>query len=326
MPPTAQMIGTLGLAVALDLLLADPPNRFHPVAWMGHLIAAFDRIAPRSSRAGVFLLGGVLGLGGAAFAYGVGWLIERVFEGFHPAIALVLRAAILKTTLSIRGLAGAAGQVGAALRSDDLTSARRLLSWHLVSRDTSGLTASQVSAAAVESVAENTCDSVVAPILYYAVAGLPGALAYRFLNTADAMVGYRGPRHEWIGKVPARLDDLANLLPSRLSAILIILASPFAGTSLPRAWRIWRRDARRTASPNAGHPMSAASGALGIELEKVGAYRIGAGLATADASDIDRAIKLFRVTVALALVAVFLGSQPWRAASNGGPAIGSGAR
>jgi adenosylcobinamide-phosphate synthase len=136
-------------------------------------------------------------------------------------------------------------------------------------------------------------------LLYYALGGLPAALAYRFVNTTDAMLGYRDPAHEWLGKAPARLDDLANLLPARLTAGLITLAAALVGDDAGGAWRIWRRDARKTASPNAGHPMSAMAGALGVELEKVDHYRLGAGGRSPAPGDISRAVRLVRVVLAL---------------------------
>ena len=146
-------------------------------------------------------------------------------------------------------------------------------------------------------MAENASDSVVAPLLYYALAGLPGALAYRFVNTADALVGYRDQRHEWLGWPAARLDDLLNLVPARLTAVLMMLAAPLVGGSPARGWGIWWRDARLTASPNAGHPMSVAAGVLGVELEKAGHYRLGSGLAVATPRDISRAVRLLYATV-----------------------------
>jgi len=143
-------------------------------------------------------------------------------------------------------------------------------------------------------------DGIVAPLFYYALGGLPGALAYRFFNTADAMLGYRDAAHEWLGKVPARLDDMANLLPARLTSLLLILAAAFTGDDARRAWRIWRRDSGVTASPNAGHPMSAMAGGLGVELEKVGHYRLGAGQRPPRSSDIGRAVRMMHVAVPLA--------------------------
>jgi adenosylcobinamide-phosphate synthase len=238
-------------------------------------------------------------LGGAVTLLGLGRGLSRGLARLPQPWRGLAQAWVLKMTLSLRGLAAAAGEIETALDADDLPEARRLVSWHLVSRDTSALSAAQVAAAAVESVAENTSDSLVAPLVYYAVGGLPAALAYRFLNTADAMLGYRDPEHEWLGKVPARLDDLANLAPARLTAMAFVLSAPLVGLDAAGAWRVWRRDAGTTASPNAGHPMSAAAGALGVELEKVGHYRLGAGGRAATPTDIRRAVNLMAVATAL---------------------------
>jgi adenosylcobinamide-phosphate synthase len=207
-------------------------------------------------------------------------------------MGLAVEAGLLTMTFSLRGLINAASEVEDALAVGDLTEARRLASWHLVSRDTTALSEPQVAAATIESVAENISDGVVAPLFYYALGGLPAALAYRFVNTADAMLGYRDPSHEWLGKAPARLDDLANLIPARLSAALIVLAAALAGEDARTAWQVWRRDAGETASPNAGHPMSAMAGALDVELEKVGHYRLGAGGRPPASGDIRRAARL----------------------------------
>jgi adenosylcobinamide-phosphate synthase len=179
-----------------------------------------------------------------------------------------------------------------------------LLGWHLVSRDTVGLDEARVAAATVESLAENASDGVVAPWCFYLLGGLPAALAYRFVNTADAMLGYRDAEREWLGKVPARLDDLLNLLPARLTAALILLAAPLFRQRWATALRVWWRDARKTASPNAGQPMAAAAGALGVELEKVGCYRLGSGLRLATVADVTRAVRLLYTVASLALVLV----------------------
>jgi adenosylcobinamide-phosphate synthase len=158
-----------------------------------------------------------------------------------------------------------------------------------------------VAAAAVESLAENLGDSVVAPLCYYAIGGLPGAVAYRAVNTLDSMIGYRG-RYEWLGKAGARLDDVLNLLPSRLAVLLIVGAAAVVGEDARGAWRVARRDARLTAGPNAGWPMAAMAGALGVELEKVGHYRLGAGGAAADATAIERADRVIAVAALAAAV------------------------
>ena len=284
------------LALALDHLLGDPPNRWHPVAWMGRGIAWAQQRAPgpETSPARQLLYGAGMVVGGGVLVAGVGVFLARIFR-FLAWPGLVLEALALKSTIARRGLIRAAAQVEEALRADDVPAARHWLGWHLVSRDTSELDEAQVAAAAIESVAENASDGLVAPLWWYAVGGLPAGLTYRFINTADAMLGYRDPAREWLGKVPARLDDLANLLPSRLTAILIILAARLAGGDPGRGWRVWRRDAGKTASPNAGHPMSAMAGVLGVRLEKPGHYVLGAEFPPPSPEDIARARRLLSV-------------------------------
>lgn len=291
------------LALGLDIWPGDPPNRWHPTAWMGSLIAWTQRRRPTGAPAVEFTYGATIVLLGGALVGGSGYLVEQL-AGWLPApIGLLVEAALLKTTFTWRGLDRAAGEVQTALETGDLAEARRTLAWHLVSRDTSELNESQVAAAAIESVAENASDSFVAPLLAYTLGGLPLALAYRFANTCDAMLGYRTPALEWLGKFPARLDDLANLLPARLTGLLLavaaLVANGLAGDSARRAWQILRRDARLTASPNAGYPMSAMAGALGVELEKTGHYRLGAGGRAAQPADIGRARRILAVTVGL---------------------------
>lgn len=298
----ASRLGPLLIAISIDLALGDPPNRCHPVAWMGRAIAAIDRRVPRDRRWLSLACGGALALGGAAVVAGIGWIAGRALTGWPAVAGPIVEGLLLKATFSIRGLVHAARVVQAALDADDLAAARRLVAWHLVSRDTSELDAPRVAAATMESVAENASDAIVAPLLFYAIAGLPGALAYRWINTADAMLGYRNEKYEWFGKAAARCDDLMNWLPSRLTAMLMLAAAPAIEGDPRRAWSTWRRDARCTSSPNAGHPMSMAAGALGVELEKVGYYRLGRGLAVPTARDIGRSIRLLYMTLGLTVL------------------------
>ncbi|MBM3225141.1 MAG: cobalamin biosynthesis protein CobD [Candidatus Tectomicrobia bacterium] len=291
----------LVLACLLDLVLGDPPNRYHPVAWMGRSISMARRFAPPWNPGLAFLYGaGIVGAG-VLLVGSLGLVVEASLQFLPLPWYWLAEACALKTTFALRGLARAALQVRAALLAGDLERARALLSWHLVSRDTSTLTSSQVAAATVESIAENASDGIVAPLLFYAIGGLPAALIYRFLNTADAMLGYRDPEREWLGKVPARVDDLVNLLPARLTASCFLLATQCMGGPIRRAWGIWWRDAGQTASPNAGRPMSVMAGALGIELEKVGHYCLGAGQALPAARDITGAVRLLAWAMAIAV-------------------------
>jgi adenosylcobinamide-phosphate synthase len=170
----------------------------------------------------------------------------------------------------------------------------------LVSRNTSRLDTPLLAAAAIESLAENASDSFVAPLLYYQLFGLPGAFAYRALNTMDAMLGYHG-RYEFLGKVPARLDDAANLIPARLTALLLVIATRLTGADARSAWDRLRRDHARTSSPNAGYPMSTMAGALGVRLEKVGHYRLNESGRAPEPRDIHRAARIVSCALALAL-------------------------
>ena len=292
------------LAVGLDLMFGDPPNRYHPVAWMGSALELARQRLPTRGKLLPLVCGAVLMGAGLVVVVAIGNGISQGLRLMPLPLALVVEAIVLKSLFSIKGLAVAARAVASALSRGDLTAARALASWHLVGRRTDDLDAPRIAAAAIESVAENSSDSIVAPLFYYGLGGLSGALAYRLINTADSVLGYRDADREWLGKVPARLDDLANLIPARLTALLIILAAPFAGGHRSQALRTWWRDARQTASPNAGHPMSAAAGALGVELEKLGAYRLGAGLRLPEVVDISRAIRLLSGTIALALIPI----------------------
>jgi adenosylcobinamide-phosphate synthase len=297
------------LALLFDLLLGDPPNRFHPTAGMGSLIRLLLRFRPRGNSFTEFLYGISILLVGISLTTGIGFGI-KYFASFLPLWAgILLQALFLKLTISLRGLDRAAKEVQTALQNNNLLEARRLLSWHLVSRDTSLLTESQVSAAAIESVAENSSDGIIAPLFFFALGGLPAAFAYRFVNTADSMLGYRDAEREWLGKFPARLDDVLNFIPARLTGLFIVLAAPFCGASLMSAWKIMWRDSDVTASPNAGVPMSAMAGALGAELEKVDYYQLGKGLIHPVVSDLIRARRMLYASVILsALFLLLIGS------------------
>ncbi len=291
----------IALALGLDHLFGDPANRFHPVAWMGNGIAMAQRAAPPQGHGAQFAYGVLLSSGGAILVATIGWLLARACRRLPWWLALLIEAVLCKVTFALRGLSKAADAVYQPLVAGDLPVARQQLRWHLVSRDTAELTEGQIAAATIESVAENSSDGVVAPMLYYALLGLPGALVYRFLNTADAMLGYRDVQREWLGKASARLDDLANLLPARCTALLILGVGWWSSGEGANAWHIWRRDAHIPASPNAGHPMSAMAGVLGVELEKVNHYKLGAGQRPPTVHDIPRSVTRLRWATLLGL-------------------------
>jgi adenosylcobinamide-phosphate synthase len=289
---------TLLIALALDAVTGELPNALHPVVWMGRWLTLGERRAPGGDWARLGWGAGWL-MGGAALAGAAGALL--------PAHALA-RGAAASTLLAYRALDRAAGEVQAALACGELVEARRLLGWHLVSRPTGELRADEVAAAAIESLAENLSDSLVAPLLACLAGGLPALAIYRFCNTADAMWGYRDARREYLGKPAARLDDALNLAPARLTALLLALAAQLVNRRGAAAWRVARRDHGRTASPNAGWPMAAIAGALDTTLTKRGHYALGDGCRPPDAAMVGEARTITRVAVGLLALGLAAGA------------------
>ncbi len=286
------------LALAIDHFFGDPPNNYHPVAWIGLAINWIEKkFLPRKSSSAL-LAGLAVWISLGSLVAGIAWIVERTCHLLPFPLNALAEAFFLKLTLSKRGLTDAAEEVAKALEKD-LPEARRLLAWHLVSRDTHELSSSQVAAATIESVAENTSDGILAPLIYYVIGGLPFAWLYRFANTLDSMWGYHDLVHEWLGKAAARLDDFLNFIPARFTALLLIFSAWLLGENAPQAIRSVHQDARTTTSPNAGYPMSAMAGALSVELEKVDYYQLGKGLNKPERSDIQRAIQIMTTAVML---------------------------
>ena len=293
------------LAVALDLLLGDPPNRFHPVAWIGRLIAHGHRWAA-SVPANILALYGAFLIAVVTIAAVIGALAGQAAAGWLPwPLGVFAQAWLLKCSFSLRGLAAAVWEVRDKLEAGDREGARAAVGRHLVSRPVDGLDEGATASAAVESLAENLNDSWVAPLCFYLVGGVPGAWAYRAVNTADAMIGYRLGMLERLGGASARLDDLLNLVPSRLAALALVAGARIGGESGSRAREVWRRDGGSTASPNAGQTMAAMAGALGVTLEKRGHYRLGDG-PPPDVAVVDRAVGVFAAAAGVALVAALV--------------------
>ncbi|MEW5718027.1 MAG: cobalamin biosynthesis protein [Chloroflexota bacterium] len=294
----------LPLAVLLDLLFGDPPNAFHPVAWFGTIAQAMERRAPRDNPRAELLYGAGMTAGGIALAalsaLVVRALARRKSDESLTTNRVLLAALALKMTFAWRGLLSAGASVQRDLEARTTDDARDDLR-ALVSRDTRELDATQLSAAAIESLAENAGDSFVAPLFYYHLFGLPGAMAYRAVNTLDSMIGYRG-RYEFLGKVAARVDDALNFIPARIAAILLVIAARLTRDDARRAWETMRCDHARTESPNAGYPMSAMAGALDMRLEKVGHYRLNENGRAPQPRDIQRAARIVSVTLSLTVV------------------------
>ena len=289
------------LAVTLDLTLGEPASSWHPVVWIGNLLK-FARSRWRASSPGAqFFEGAGWWLIGATLVTGLAWLASSLIVQLPIWLEVVLLAILLKPLLSIRSLWRAVRAVQIPLEVSDLPEARKMLSWHLVSRDTSQLLEDEIAGAAIESLFENLSDSVIAPILCFLIGGLPFAALYRFANTGDAMWGYRTQQLEYTGKFAARADDLLNLIPSRVTGACFAL-----GSWNSESWRVMWRDGLKTASPNAGVPMAAGAGALGIRLEKRSVYALNRHARAPEAGDMARAIRLSQIALVLFLGALIL--------------------
>jgi adenosylcobinamide-phosphate synthase len=284
MRPPRRVLAGAG-ALALDAALGEPP-RLHPVVGMGNLLAALRRRSRAASPAGE------LAEGAAGLAAVVGGSVltavaaQRLLRRLPGGVALIGEAGALSTLLALRGLRVAVEGVREALDAGDVADARARAARDLVSRDTSELAASELAGAAIQSLAENLSDSVVAPLLAYAAGGLPAAAAYRALNTADAMWGYRTPEYLYRGRAAARADDLVNLIPARLTALYIAVQSPQRRAAVRAALR----EHGLAPSPNGGWPMAAMAGGLGVRLVKRGSYSFNAGAPEPGTADIGRAL------------------------------------
>jgi adenosylcobinamide-phosphate synthase len=306
------------IAMLIELCFGYPEHVLraigHPVIWIGRLTGVLDRwlnrvaAGPTERRAaGVAAVLILLAVVGA-----VALVVEH--ELLRLPFGVVAAGLLASTLVAQRSLNRHVADVAGALDKGGVASGRVAVS-HIVGRDTEGLDAAGIARAAIESLAENFSDAVVAPVIWMVIAGLPGAALYKAINTADSMIGHRTPRYAAFGWAAARLDDLVNLPASRFSALLLVAAAALSkGTSAGAAWHAVRRDAARYRSPNAGYPEAAMAGALGLSLAGPRVYGgvrvedalIGDGRRDADAADIRRALALFRCAdaILIALLAV----------------------
>ena len=295
----------------LDALFGDPAWLPHPVVYMGKAISKLEKfLRPRLPKTPQGeLLGGAI----VAFCLPVGtflltglvcWGAARL----HPLLGLAVQMFWCGQALAARGLVQESTNVYKELKKPDLPGARKAVS-RIVGRDTAELTAEGVTKAAVETVAENASDGVIAPLLYMLIGGAPLALTYKAINTMDSMLGYKNEKYLYFGRIPAKLDDAANYLPSRLAALLWVAAAAFTHNDAKGAWKIWRRDRRNHVSPNSAQTESACAGALGVQLAGPAYYfgeyyakpTIGDALRPIEPEDILRANQMMYVASSFAL-------------------------
>ena len=295
----------------LDALFGDPAWLPHPVVYMGKAIAKLEKFlrprlpkTPQGELLGGAIVAFCLPVGTFLFTGLVCWGAARL----HPLLGLAVQMFWCGQALAARGLVQESTNVYKELKKPDLPGARKAVS-RIVGRDTAELTAEGVTKAAVETVAENASDGVIAPLLSMLIGGAPLALTYKAINTMDSMLGYKNEKYLYFGRIPAKLDDAANYLPSRLAALLWVAAAAFTHNDAKGAWKIWRRDRRNHASPNSAQTESACAGALGVQLAGPAYYfgeyyakpTIGDALRPIEPEDILRANQMMYVASSFAL-------------------------
>lgn len=297
----------------LDWIFGDPAWLAHPVVIMGKAISALEAFlrkhlpnTPKGERMGGLFLAMTLPVGTLLLTGG----ICRVLSAVHPSLGFAVELLWCMQALAATGLAQESTNVYRELVKGDLPAARKAVS-RIVGRDTQVLTSEGVTKAAVETVAENASDGVIAPLFYMMLGGAPLALTYKAVNTMDSMVGYKNETYLHFGRAAAKLDDAANYLPSRIAALLWIAAAALTGNDAAGAWRIWKRDRRNHASPNSAQTESACAGALSVQLAGPATYfgkyydkpTIGDAARPIEPEDILRANRMMRVASVLGLAA-----------------------
>ena len=286
------------LAFFIDIVFGEFPDRYHPTVWIGKTIAyfkpKFKSENPRTEKInGVILCLLVI----LVVAVPVGLLLFGIRFFVGRIAYIIVSAILLETTFAIKCMRQYTVPIAEAIKNRDIDKARKGL-YYIVRRDPNQLNEHQIVSATVESIAESTTDGITTPFFYFALFGVPGAFAFRVINTLDSTVGYKDPENINIGWFSATLDTIANYVPARLTAILMVAAAALLGENWRESWRILQRDKAKTNSVNAGWTMSAMAGALGVQLEKSGHYALG------DKGDISpehikRALRIMELTAAM---------------------------
>lgn len=293
------ILAIIFIAVLIDLIFGELPTQIHPVVFIGRIIEFFKLMNEKYSNinkriSGAFLTIFLILLLCLIFAFII-WIFN-----FNYVLMIIISSILLSTTFSIKLLISTADDVRIELNTD-IIKARKSVSY-LVSRDTNQLSHENVISAVIETLTENITDSVISPIFYTFILGILGGITYRVVNTLDAMIGYKNPKNIKIGWFPAKLDDILNYLPARITGILIVMAAFILKLNWRNSYKIMIRDANKTPSPNSGYPMAAAAGALDIQLIKPGYYILGDSINKLNTKTIQETIKLTKISITLFLI------------------------
>jgi adenosylcobinamide-phosphate synthase len=261
------------LAVMMDRLIGDPRTAFHPVVMIGNLISLLEKkiLKPKHSALLKNIAGGVLVILVLGITYALVWWIMQLLSSIHPIAYFLLSAALLSFTITPDSLAKAGNEIHHYLLTGDLINARYKVGW-IVGRDTDQLDVAEVTRATVETIAENIVDGIISPLFYFVIGGVPLAFLYRAVNTLDSMVGYKNDKYQDFGMVAARVDDVFNYIPARLTAMLLILAAIILRLDVRGTMSAIWQDAAKHPSPNSGFAEAAVAGALGIQLGGLNFY------------------------------------------------------
>lgn len=303
-------LGACTAGFVLDFIFGDPSWLYHPVRIIGKGIELGERILRKLFREKHLVLAGAVLwviIAGVSFLIPLGLLF--LAQKIHPGVRFALETFWCFQILAARSLCRESGKVYDRLQEDDLPGARRAVSM-IVGRDTESLTGEGVTKAAVETVAENTSDGVTAPLIYMMIGGAPLGFLYKAVNTMDSMLGYKNDRYLYFGRIPAGMDDIFNYIPARITALAMIAAAYLTGLDGRNAWRIYRRDRKKHASPNAAQTESVCAGALRVQLAGDAVYfgklykkeLIGDRLRPIEPRDIKRSQRLMYVTALLLLL------------------------
>ena len=287
-------------AIILDFMVGDPKNKFHPTSWLGSFIAKLVPMVKNESHQ-------IEKLGGIILVILVTSIVSTLLvllnigiqsisiEFVGTIVSIIVGMILLKTTIAIRGMEKHAMAVMDSLEKNDLEAARNNLSM-IVKRNTTNLDKNHVLSGTLESISENTVDGVTGPLFYFAFFGIIGAFVYRIVNTIDSMIGYKTSIFRNVGWFGANCDKILNYLPARITSVLMVIGAMILGNDWKKSYKIMRRDAKNTDSPNAGYPMAALAGALGTQFEKINHYSVGEGNIELTKDHLRSAISLMKIT------------------------------
>ena len=295
-----ESIAIIGFAIIIDLVFGDPRNRYHPTVWIGNLIGIIT-IRMKNKNNNLEKLGGIFIVVipisvSCVFLGGLQFSINSInFELLSIIFSIIICAILFKLTIAIRGMEIYALDILDAIQKNDLIQARRNLSM-IVKRNTKDLDKKHILSGTLESLSENIVDGITGPMFYFALFGLPGAFLYRIVNTVDSMVGYKTEMFKNLGWFGANCDNILNYVPSRLTGLIMVLGALMLGHNWRNCYEIFKRDGKKTDSPNAGYPMAALAGALGTKLEKIEHYSLGTDTQELTSQKVNDAITLMKVT------------------------------